>query len=565
MPLLLFLLLPTVGAAPPPPAGHDHEARAGSFGPAAVLTVEEPAEAGGHFLGLFGNFSGRPVQGERLHLWVPDGANLDGCDTFTRERGPPSAVLVRRGNCTFWEKALNAQRANFRGVLVVSDTNEIFVMTGGRNYSDGRTAAERVDIFAVFIQKELGNRLEDYSLHRDGNASVVLSVEPYTQRSSWWQPELVLQLVGATALVAAGAFFATADLRPGSPLAPEKEEVLELSSALALGFVVLGSAMLMVLFFFMKYAIYFIMFSFVIGGISALAQVVSAAVGHVFPPLRQKILCTFEEVGNISLADLLAAIPAVAIALGWVRYRHSSYGWIFQDIIGAGFLCMLQRTIRLPNLRVAAVLLSMMFWFDIFWVFVSPLLFRKSVMIEVARGAGTGESVPMLMRVPALSDPLGGERMLGFGDIALPGLLVSYLLRHDQLSKRTCGGGYFLPGLLGYLAGLTTALVVLAITNAGQPALLYLVPGTLGGTLLLAWSRGDLRSLWEGPPEPDDSSGPDDTKQITSIALPKFGTSSGADGAAMCRSRRGQPRHESEMQIVGPEIVGYPDQECSDC
>ena len=44
----------------------------------------------------------------------------------------------------------------------------------------------------------------------------------------------------------------------------------------------------------------------------------------------------------------------------------------------------------------------------------------------------------MLIRVPTIGKGAhGGERMLGFGDIALPGLFVSYLLRYDMLEKKS--------------------------------------------------------------------------------------------------------------------------------
>merc|ERR1712032_1314723 len=170
------------------------------------------------------------------------------------------------------------------------------------------------------------------------------------------------------------------------------------------------------------------------------------------------------------------------------------------DIIAAGFLCWFQRTLRLPSMKIATTLLSAMFFFDVFWVFVSPFIFRKSVMVEVATGGGTGESVPMLLRIPSIGDPLGNDRMLGFGDIALPGLLVSYLRRHDLLSKRPLLAGYFLPAVVGYLFGLCTTIVALILMRRGQPALLYLVPWTLGSTLILARRRGELMSLWEGTP-----------------------------------------------------------------
>ncbi|KAH9329748.1 hypothetical protein KI387_001856, partial [Taxus chinensis] len=76
---------------------------------------------------------------------------------------------------------------------------------------------------------------------------------------------------------------------------------------------------------------------------------------------------------------------------------------------------------------VAAVLLSCAFVYDIFWVFISPLLFHESVMIAVARGDNSGgENIPMLLRIPRFFDPWGGDNMIGFGDIVLPGLLVSF-------------------------------------------------------------------------------------------------------------------------------------------
>eukprot|EP00434_Breviolum_minutum_P012303 symbB.v1.2.010842.t1/scaffold717.1/size169572/4 len=100
-------------------------------------------------------------------------------------------------------------------------------------------------------------------------------------------------------------------------------------------------------------------------------------------------------------------------------------------------------------------------------------------------------------RIPQFGDPLGGDRMLGFGDIALPGLLVSFLRRHDILSHKKIGEGYFLPSLVGYFVGLCATIVALTVMKMGQPALLYLVPCTLGLTVLLSLCRGELMLLWD--------------------------------------------------------------------
>merc|ERR1712096_201900 len=125
----------------------------------------------------------------------------------------------------------------------------------------------------------------------------------------------------------------------------------------------------------------------------------------------------------------------------------------------------------------------------------------KGVMVEVARAGATGEAMPVLFRFPSISDRFGGERQLGFGDIALPGILVSYLLRYDVLNKHSLYSGYFAPALLGYASGMAACSVALVWMRLPQPALLYLVPGTLGITLLLGLTRGEVRSLWDGPPE----------------------------------------------------------------
>lgn len=142
--------------------------------------------------------------------------------------------------------------------------------------------------------------------------------------------------------------------------------------------------------------------------------------------------------------------------------------------------------------------MSAAFIYDIFWVFISPLIFDESVMIVVARGDKTnGEGIPMLLKVPRLFDPWGGYSIIGFGDILLPGLLVSFCLRYDWSTKKRLFNGYFLWTAVGYGLGLFWTYIALILMNGnGQPALLYIVPCTLGTVFLLGWWRGELITLW---------------------------------------------------------------------
>jgi len=381
--------------------------------------------------------------------------------------------------------------------LVVFESDEVVVMDGS-NQSSG----PKVEIFAVAVGKTLGDKFyHQLSVTTDHSgmdlAKIVLSVSVYTP-SAYNLSELILISL-ATALVAAGTFFSTADMRQtnlSSAIAPQSEEIQELDIYTAGGFCVMGSFVLVFLFFFMRYAIYFIMFAFCFGGALCLTQMISMFLLHYAQWSREK----FTEIpgcGPIYKSEAIALVPSFALAVSWIILRNTDYAWPFQDIIGASFLCWMQRTLRVPNLKIASVLLVAMFFFDIYWVFISVHQFHKSVMVSVATGGGTGESVPMLIRIPQFGDPLGGDRMLGFGDIALPGLLVSFLRRHDILSHKKIGEGYFLPSLVGYFVGLCATIVALTVMKMGQPALLYLVPCTLGLTVLLSLCRGELMLLWD--------------------------------------------------------------------
>lgn len=237
--------------------------------------------------------------------------------------------------------------------------------------------------------------------------------------------------------------------------------------------------------------------------------------------------------------------------------------------------------IQLNNIQVAAILLIVAFVYDIFFVFVTPLLFHgKSVMITVATSGGPpemdamycekyptdpgcrgGDPLPMLLTVPRLFDYEGGASMLGLGDIVLPGLLLSFAARLDAakclvkiakgedgdanetadgvfrrsrsfsssswmcclcswITYYCCGGSvdddgtpytawytllvgdggyYFVPLVIAYAVGLLMANAAVYLMQMGQPALLYLVPCTLGTMAYLGWKRGELRALWDGP------------------------------------------------------------------
>ena len=105
--------------------------------------------------------------------------------------------------------------------------------------------------------------------------------------------------------------------------------------------------------------------------------------------------------------------------------------------------------------------------------------------------------------------------LAGYGDVAVPGLLVVLMRRFDVATGRTWSQGYMLAVLLAYSAGILLTDAALAFEvfgSQGQPALMYLVPCTLATVWLLAWRRGDCAALWAGRVDDvkDHASGSDD-------------------------------------------------------
>ena len=123
-------------------------------------------------------------------------------------------------------------------------------------------------------------------------------------------------------------------------------------------------------------------------------------------------------------------------------------------------------------------------------------------MVEVATGGSTDEQLPMVLKVPHFnSHPLlccfESYSMLGFGDILVPGLLVSYCHGFD-LQKGTGVWTYWMLANICYMVGMVVTFISLFVMHSAQPALLYLVPFTLIPLYILALIKGDFYALWHG-------------------------------------------------------------------
>ena len=83
---------------------------------------------------------------------------------------------------------------------------------------------------------------------------------------------------------------------------------------------------------------------------------------------------------------------------------------------------------------------------------------------------------------------------MGLGDVALPSLLVSFLGRYgDAKGERA----WRLTATSAYAVGLLMAFAANEYVRAGQPALLYLVPATVGAGLCTALATGGREAVDE--------------------------------------------------------------------
>ncbi|CAI5464115.1 unnamed protein product [Closterium sp. Yama58-4] len=276
---------------------------------------------------------------------------------------------------------------------------------------------------------------------------------------------------------------------------------------------------------------------------------------------------------------------SAALVVAWLGSGH----WLLNNDLGSAIFVAFVSLVRLPNVKVCALLLACLFLYDIFWVFFSHRFFGANVMLSVAtqHAHNPAHSVAHSLRLPSAvaksivreielpvkllfpRDLFGelnvfaGQRardfmVLGLGDMAIPGMLLALVLCVDQHKRRQQqeeqqqrelevleagkGGqeqqqqphehpqkhseqhsqgmlnrplldalpsareqeraqlGYVWVAAVGYAVGLVAALAAGVLTRSPQPALLYLVPSTLGPVSLVAWRRGELADLWDGSP-----------------------------------------------------------------
>jgi len=188
--------------------------------------------------------------------------------------------------------------------------------------------------------------------------------------------------------------------------------------------------------------------------------------------------CKFDALYVVSLA--LSALFGV----WYILKKHC----LANNVFGLAFSINGIEMISLGSVKNGCILLSLLFFYDIFWVF------GTEVMVMVAKNLDA--PIKVLFPMDFLDKGIFGSNfaMLGLGDIVLPGVFIALLLRYDA-SKGEGSQFYFWVSFMSYVLGMGMTIGVLTIFNAAQPALLYLVPTCVGIPLIISLIKGDFPSV----------------------------------------------------------------------
>ncbi|XP_060081190.1 signal peptide peptidase-like 2B [Ylistrum balloti] len=406
-------------------------------------------------------------------------------------------VAVGRGNCKFAEKAVMAQQHKSLAVWIV--TKDVLVPIANK------TEYSMINITVAGIQTKDFTQIQSI-----GSKVEVLMFSPGLRDE--FDPCLIVLFVIAVGCVTVGGYWSGLRRHERSEKSQkskkrkrkskkgrkddddddedteEENDTVDLTLPSIIFFVIMSSTFLVLLFFFYDYLVYVVIVLFCLAGTAGLYGCVQPLWSYIPFNTRlpaNKVPCFSDrpQVKNLVLVLLCAGVTTF-----WGIQRHESYAWVIQDFLGVAFCINILRIIQMPNLKICGALLLALFVYDIFFVFVTPLITSsgKSIMVDVATGGSstTGEQLEQMKTI---------------------GLLIGF--NHGIDLKVQSRKVYFTASVIGYGVGLLFTFAALYFMETGQPALLYLVPCTLVTTMVIGCCRGEFKLLWNGDkkcPKKDD-------------------------------------------------------------
>ena len=213
---------------------------------------------------------------------------------------------------------------------------------------------------------------------------------------------------------------------------------------------------------------------------------------------------------EVTVLDLVSlAISGVLVAIYML-----TKSWIFNNFLATLLSINGVQMIFLGNFKNGFMMLTGLFFYDIFFVF------GTDVMLTVAKSIDA--PIKILFPTDWSAEPPKFS-LLGLGDIVIPGIFMAMCLRYDvlrSLNVRAVNNlsemgkadevvtllrkqatlaptPYFNACVVGYIIAIITTVVIMIVFDHGQPALLYLVPACLSAVTFTAVRLGDFKAIWD--------------------------------------------------------------------
>ncbi|ORX79215.1 hypothetical protein BCR32DRAFT_205988 [Anaeromyces robustus] len=275
------------------------------------------------------------------------------------------------------------------------------------------------------------------------------------------------------------------------------------------GSIVLFSLFLVYKFFDKKYLNYLITTYFSIIGVGSLTQMFSYFAEFF---LGKKIASEFklrltqkkEEILKLSFAKIHIALflLSIAVTIGYFLTKN----WILSNLVGLAFCITTIPLLKLDSFKTGILLLSALFFYDIFWVFFTPVMVTVAKNFDAPIKLLFPRNIFAWIKAGVLATKGLEFSMLGLGDIVIPGVYVALCARFDHFHAVKKNGGkpiekfpmpYFITCFTSYIVGLMTTMGVMHFFKHAQPALLYLSPACIISSLICAVIRGEIKDLFD--------------------------------------------------------------------
>ena len=323
----------------------------------------------------------------------------------------------------------------------------------------------------------------------------------------------------------------------------KKEGIETMKQKDAWMFPIMGSAVLFGLyllfkFFNEKYLNILLHIYFTLIGSFSIGQIIEEKINEKepFKSYNNKIILHIPKIpyfnpdgSTISLLNLITF--CLGLIVGVIYFMKKN--WILNNILGMAFSIFGIENLTLGEYKVGLILLSLLFFYDIFWVFYTPVMVSVAKKIEgpvKLMFPKLQEAIEQMRKEKGEDNEYAGKpydpreyNMIGLGDIVIPGVYVALMLRFDiylykKAKKDIAQFGfknmkYFLVTFIFYNIGIVTTLCSMYFFNHAQPALLYLVPATLISSSFTALINKDIKTLWKFNEEKIDEEENDDDEE----------------------------------------------------